>query len=230
MNLHKIVINLEKRPDRLNIFKNRCPLNDINVMYGFDGSKLDLQQDKYKANQLKNLSKGEIGCFISHIRCYEYMIKNNIDNMLIFEDDCHFCDNFSEKLKNIYNEYNEYNEYKKKNLNNNINIFYIGGRFTPNYSSNINNCLQISNNIIQHKLYDNKNGDINIRMDIDRTTHSYIISKSTALFLLNIFYKNIIDRPLDHWLIECFNNFKYSIYSSKPLLCYSPLVGDSDIR
>lgn len=224
MNLHKIVINLEKRPDRLNIFKKNCPFNDINVIYGFDGSKLEFEEDKYKANQLKNLSKGEVGCFISHIRCYEYMIKNNIDNMLIFEDDCMFCDNFNEKIINIYNEY------EKKIKNKNVNIFYIGGRFNPDHTTNINNCLQVSNNIIQHKLYDNKNGDISIRIDLDRTTHSYIISKSTALILLNIFYKNITDRPVDHWLIECFNKFKYNIYSTQPLLCYSPLVGDSDIR
>ena len=148
MELHKIVINLEKRPDRLKLFKNKCPFNDVTIMYGFDGSKLELELDKHKANQLTNITKGEIGCFISHIRCYEYMIKNNIDNMLIFEDDCIFCDNFIEKLNNIYNEY------KNNNLND-TNIFYIGGRFTPNYSSNINNCLQISNKIIQHKLYDN---------------------------------------------------------------------------
>jgi GR25 family glycosyltransferase involved in LPS biosynthesis len=226
MNLHKVVISLEKRQDRLKIFKNNCPFNDVNILHGFDGSKLELEQDKHKANQLKNLSKGEIGCFISHIRCYEYMIKNNIDNMLIFEDDCNFCDNFIEKLNSIYNEYDEY---KKNNLIAN-NIIYIGGRFTQNYITNINNCLQISNNIIQHNLYDNKNDNMNVRFDLDRTTHSYIISKSTALFLLKIFYKNITDRPVDHWLIECFNKFKYNIYSTQPLLCYSPLVGDSDIR
>jgi len=226
MDLHKVVINLEKRPDRLKIFKNKCPFNDVNIVNGFDGSKLELEQDKHKANQLTNLSKGEIGCFISHIRCYEYMIKNNIDNMLIFEDDCVFCDNFIEKLNSIYNEYDEY---KKNNLIAN-NIFYIGGRFVPNYITNTNNCSLVTNNIIQHNLYDNKNGDMNIRVDLDRTTHSYIISKSTALFLLNVFYKSVTDTPVDHWLIECFNKFKCNIYSTQPLLCYSPLVGDSDIR
>lgn len=225
MDLHKVVINLEKRPDRLKIFKNRCPFDDVTIMYGFDGSKLELEQDKHKANQLSSLTVGEIGCFISHIRCYEYMIKNNIDNMLIFEDDCNFCDNFIEKLNSIYNEYNEYT---KNNLTAN-NIFYIGGRFEPDYIANINNYLKISDKLIKHNLYD-QNGDLDIRMDLDRTTHSYIISKSAALFLLNTFYKNINYLAVDHWLIKCFNDFKYNIYSCQPLLCYSPLVGDSNIR
>ena len=224
MELHKIVINLEKRPDRLKLFKNKCPFNDVTIMYGFDGSKLELELDKHKANQLTNITKGEIGCFISHIRCYEYMIKNNIDNMLIFEDDCIFCDNFIEKLNNIYNEY------KNNNLND-TNIFYIGGRFEPNYFTHSNNCSQISDNLIKHKLYNNLNGgDSNIRGNLDRTAHSYIISKSTALFLLNQFYTNINYVALDQWLIKCCNDFKYNIYSSQPLLCYSPLVGDSNIR
>jgi GR25 family glycosyltransferase involved in LPS biosynthesis len=223
MELHKIVINLEKRPDRLQLFKNKCPFNDVTIMYGFDGSKLELEIDKHKATQLQNLSKGEIGCFISHIRCYEYMIKNNIDNMLIFEDDCIFCDNFIEKINN------NYNEYKNHNFVNN-NIFYIGGRFEPNHFTHSKNCSQISNNLIKHNLYDNINGSSNIRGDLDRTTHSYIISKYTALFLLNQFYTNINYVALDHWLIKCFNDFKYNIYSSQPLLCYSPLVGDSNIR
>ena len=222
MDLHKVVINLERRPDRLQLFKNRCPFNDVEIMYGFDGSKLELEIDNYKANQLNNLSKGEIGCFISHIRCYEYMIKNNIENMLIFEDDCIFCDNFSEKLNNIYNEF------KTHTLQDN-NIFYIGGQFEPNFFTKSNNCSQISDNLIKHNFYQ-ENGDVNIRYNLDRTTHSYIITKSTALFLLNQFNTNINCLAVDHWLIECFNKFKYNIYSTQPLLCYSPFVGDSNIR
>ena len=97
--------------------------------------------------------------------------------MLIFEDDCIFCDNFIEKLNNIYNEY------KNHNLND-TNIFYIGGRFEPNYFTNPNNFLKISNNLIKHNLYDNINGSSNIRGDLDRTAHSYIISKTSALFIL----------------------------------------------
>ena len=97
MKLCKIVINLKRRPDRLIKFIENCPFKNVNTLYAFDGSNLLNEQDNFKANQFENINKGEIGCFISHIRCYEYMIKNNIDYMLIFEDDCIFCDDFINK-------------------------------------------------------------------------------------------------------------------------------------
>jgi GR25 family glycosyltransferase involved in LPS biosynthesis len=218
MNLCKIVINLKRRPDRLIKFMNVCPFMNVNILYAFDGSNLLNEKDNLKANQLKNINNGEIGCFISHIRCYEYMIKNNIEYMLIFEDDCNFCDNFINKLNNVLIEYNEYKLNNKK-----VDILYIGGRFQPNFFTKTQNCLKISDNLVKHI----NNND---RSNLDRTTHSYIISKYTAGFLLDIFYNSKINIPIDHWLIETFNKFNYSIYSSQPLLCYSPLIGDSDIR
>jgi len=220
MKLCKIVINLKRRPDRLIKFIEICPFINVNTLYAFDGSNLLNEQDNFKANQFENINKGEIGCFISHIRCYEYMIKNNIDYMLIFEDDCIFCDDFINKLSNVLVEYNEC-----KSINNKIvDILYIGGRFQPNFFTKSDNCLKISDNLVKHI----KNN--NDRDNLDRTTHSYIISKYTAKFLLDIFYNSKINIAIDHWLIETFNKFNYSIYSSQPLLCYSPLVGDSDIR
>ena len=64
----------------------------------------------------------------------------------------------------------------------------------------------------------------------DRFPLVLTLEKYTDGFLLDIFYNSIIDKQIDHWLIEIFNKYNYSIYSSQPLLCYSPLVGDSDIR
>jgi GR25 family glycosyltransferase involved in LPS biosynthesis len=222
MKFCKTVINLKRRSDRLKEFIEKCPFKNVNILYAFDGSNLFNESDKFKANQFLNLNNGEIGCFISHIRCYEYMIKNNIDNMLIFEDDCNFCDNFINNLNNILIEYNNY-----KVNNKTFDILYIGGRFGPNFFTNANISLKISENLVKHIDNNLNNTD---RFNLDRTTHSYIISKYTAGFLLDIFYNSIIDKPIDHWLIKTFNKYNYSIYSSQPLICYSPLVGNSDIR
>ena len=223
MKLCKIVINLKRRPDRLIKFIEICSLMSVNILYAFDGSNLLNEKDNLKANQLKNINKGEIGCFLSHIRCYEYMIKNNIEYMLIFEDDCNFCDDFINKLNNVLIEYNEY---KSKPVDNKkVDILYIGGRFEPNFFTNPKNCLKISDNLVKHI-----NNNDNDRSNLDRTTHSYIISKYTAEILLDVFYNSTINIPFDHWLMQTFNNYNYTIYSSQPLLCYSPLIGDSDIR
>jgi hypothetical protein len=65
----------------------------------------------------------------------------------------------------------------------------------------------------------------------DRTTCGYIISRNIAEFLIDKFNKDIlINLPIDHWLIKIFRDNKIKIYDSKPLLCYSPIVSDSDIR
>jgi hypothetical protein len=48
--------------------------------------------------------------------------------------------------------------------------------------------------------------------------------------LLDIFNNNGLHRPFDHWLIEMLRKEKVIIYNSYPLLCYSPMNSDTDIR
>ena len=215
-NFKKFVINLERRPDRLNIFMSQFPIKDINIIHGFDGLNSNLEIDKDLINRFSNLNMGEIGCFISHLRIYKYIVENNINYSIIFEDDAIFCYNFIVKCNNIIE--NEFNDQ--------IDILYIGGRFTPNFKMNLNNCTKISDNIVKHDLY-----KIDQSIDCDRTTHAYIISFKLAKFLLNIFNTetNMITIPIDHWIIQSIN-INFNIYSSYPLLCYSPMIGDSDIR
>ena len=43
----------------------------------------------YKKTGTKSLSVGEIGAAASHIKCYKYIVKNNIKNCIIMEDDCY---------------------------------------------------------------------------------------------------------------------------------------------
>lgn len=47
------------------------------------------------------LTAGEIGCALSHIKCYEYIIENNIDECIILEDDFQLCDDFLQVIANI---------------------------------------------------------------------------------------------------------------------------------
>jgi GR25 family glycosyltransferase involved in LPS biosynthesis len=223
MILNKLLINLQRRPDRLKRFKNEYKLDDFKIINGFDGSSPSMEEDADNQSRTKNISAGDMGCVLSHIRCYEYIIKNNLEYTLIFEDDAHFCDDFNEKLKNVYNEY-------KSNVLSDINILYIGGRFKPNHFTDLKNCSIISDNLIKHNFYDNQN-DWNVKWDLDRTTHAYIISKFSAAFLLKTFYTGIVDLPIDHWVVKSFHESKYDIYSAQPLLCWSEQhADDSDIR
>jgi glycosyl transferase family 25 len=214
----KYVINLKRRPERLIKFFHNCPFNDVKVIYGFDGKNINNETNNEKSNliKFKKLRVGEIGCFITHLRLYKKMIDNNIESILIMEDDAIFCDSFINKFTLIENE-----------LESNQNIIFIGGRFTPNYVMLKENYTNIDNKIyiIKH----NKNA-IPIH-DIHRTTHAYIIYKHTALILLNEFNKaSIIQKPIDNWLFTILADNNVDVHSTLPLLCHSPLIGDSDIR
>jgi GR25 family glycosyltransferase involved in LPS biosynthesis len=96
------VINLKKRPDRLERFQNQIgsylPDINIDVVEAIDGSLLDLTDSYYKKNVNKwnfdNLSdktlRGVIGCCLSHLKCYDLISKSDDECSIIFEDDCAF--------------------------------------------------------------------------------------------------------------------------------------------
>ena len=101
------LMNLERRPDRLNDFMvhyNNTDLKNIQLtkMQAVDGSKLDLKSipltdmARLELKQLETtgfrykhyqLTRGAIGCYLSHVKIWENMLKNNQDIVLIFEDD-----------------------------------------------------------------------------------------------------------------------------------------------
>ena len=107
------VINLKKRPDRLERFQNEIgnQLTDINieVIEAVDGSTLDLTDPNLindinewnKHLPLKTL-KGIVGCCLSHLKCYDIISKRDDKYAIIFEDDCWFR---SEQHKEKANEF-----------------------------------------------------------------------------------------------------------------------------
>lgn len=101
------LMNLERRPDRLTDFMNNYNNTDLrNIqltkMFAVDGSKLDIKSipltdmAKLELKQLETtgfrykhyqLTRGAIGCYLSHVKIWENMLKTNQDIVLIFEDD-----------------------------------------------------------------------------------------------------------------------------------------------
>ena len=223
MRFKKYVINLKKRPDRLYLFLKKLNIqyNDINIVNGFDGSDPNNEniEEQYFFNNYftNNLSAGEKGCFLSHIRVFKDIIKNNIDFGIIYEDDCIFCDDYDIKIQNILKE-----------MPTNTNILYFGGRFTPNFYMADSTCTKISNNIVEHnKIPWNQRN----RIYHDRTAHGYIVSKAVAEKV--VFYfdnKYLLHLPIDELIICICMDFQISIYNTYPLLCYSPFISDSNIR
>lgn len=212
--MKKFVINLKRRTDRLESFERLCPFNGVEVIYGYDAKNEEPSiSEKLVLNKFKKIRPGEIGCFISHIRIYHEMINRDIPYAFIMEDDAIFCNDFINKFNSVQEE-----------LPKDTDLLYIGGRFVPNFITR--NCSRISNNIVKHNNTHNWN-----RPDMDRTTHAYIISKAMAQIFINEFYgSSNIMVPIDSWIIDVSLKHSIPIYNSQPLLCFSPLVGDSDIR
>ena len=128
-----LVINLNERKNRLISCENELnkislPIEiiKINTCDAIEAKKNAYTYISY--NSYKNLTEtlfstkvlptwGAVGCAISHIRCWEYIAKNNLDFAFICEDDIHIKDEikFNFKMMQCIN-------YHKKNLIDNIHI------------------------------------------------------------------------------------------------------------
>jgi GR25 family glycosyltransferase involved in LPS biosynthesis len=221
--LKQYVINLKRRPDRLQYFYDNYPFdkNNVEVVYGFDGKNVE-QENNYEVdifNKLSNnLMPGEKGCFISHLRIYKDIVDKNIPFAVVMEDDCAFCENFKDKINNIINE-----------IPNDCQILYFGGRFEPYFKMEQGTFESISNNIVSHLQikWENRNCT-----NHDRTTHGYIISYHLAKFFIDCFNRKMyLDCAIDHWMIRICMNNDIKILNASPLLSYSQVnAKDSDIR
>lgn len=210
------VINLKRRPDRLKLFKERCPLDTskIKVLRAFDGKTLTSFPHNFKGE-----SAGVVGCFLSHVACWEETLKQKDSNYsVIFEDDAIFSKDFEKSFNDIINTDLDFN------------IIYIGGRFEENYK--MINSIHVTDKIVK---YDYSREDNWNAWDCDRTTHAYIISKKGCQLLLDNYNECLKNnrklRCVDGWMIDIFyRKYRTEIHSSYPLLCHSPWVNDSDIR
>ena len=115
--MKKFIINLPDRTDRLELFHKTNPnINAEPFKYVFDGRQIDHDEliklgfdtDKdWKDPILQtHLTKGEVGCFLSHWYVWQYAIESN-ETIIVFEDDAIISDRYNEKeiqeLLEVYN-------------------------------------------------------------------------------------------------------------------------------
>lgn len=103
-----VVVTLRRCTSRaVNVMaiQQSCPLT-CELWEATDGALLDTQtvaqfyQPKlHRPHYPFALRPGEIGCFLSHRRIWQYMVDNKIDRMLIVEDDVSFLPNFAASLQ-----------------------------------------------------------------------------------------------------------------------------------
>jgi len=212
--LQKFVINLKRRPDRLELFRSKCPLTNYTIIHGFDGKHASLESKKEQDLLVKfsNLKPGEEGVFISHLRIFQKIVTDKIPFAFIMEDDAIFCEEFSKKCIEVLSE-----------VPHDTDILYIGGRFTPDFI--MTNGIKVSEHIIKHTR------PFSFGIVCDRTMHAYILSYKMAELLVNTFKStNSINTAIDDWILRISIQNSIEIYNANPLLCHSPILSDSDIR
>ena len=107
-----LVINLSHRKDRLDKFKqNNADYISYDVLKAVDGYKVEYKDlrkmgfdtDHDWIDPILNtpLTKGEVGCFLSHWKAWKQCIKLN-EPILVLEDDAIVTENFSyDELYNL---------------------------------------------------------------------------------------------------------------------------------
>ena len=216
------VINLKRRPDRLAYFLNHCPLSDVEIIHAFDGKDPDnenldevelFHSKKFAHYQVKfpneKMRDGYKGNWISHLRIWKRLVAENISSAVIFEDDPIFSSNFLDVFQKIDIEYYD--------------IIYIGGRFHDQFT--MPDAIPITETIVMSNGYYGKNSEWH-----DRTTIGYILSFRGAELLLDLYEKATEIDVCDVFLINSLMKLKIPIYSTCPLICWTPFVWDSDIR
>lgn len=112
-------INLDRRPDRRKNIESQIKRVGLQSMAerieAVDGRKLDINKvdpnvitEKGKKDALDNkqrvyipLTKGGIGCAMSHRKAYEKILDENLDAALILEDDSTLSDDFLIKMQEL---------------------------------------------------------------------------------------------------------------------------------
>lgn len=170
-----LVINLKRRPDRLQRFIKKVQTYlscvDIEVIEAEDGKLIDLKNQfilenvnewNFKFLNEKTL-RGIIGCCLSHLKCYEKIINSDEKYFIIFEDDC--------SIKNSIFNLNEIIE--KLVIPEKFGIIFLNDDWIQ--KKNKKKCLSSQYNKISYA----------------KTTESYIISKEYAKILYDENIKNI---------------------------------------
>ena len=103
--MQALIINLEKDIDRYYKLEKKCKNLDyvphrIDAVYG---KELSNQEFKDKTTEFCNnfCTPGMVGCWLSHLKCYQYIVDNNLDRALILEDDAVFVEDYQEKMREI---------------------------------------------------------------------------------------------------------------------------------
>ena len=109
-NMPIFIINLKNRRDRKARVINELEYHKIKGVFveAINGKNLNI--DRVHINQIykpnytyRPLRKGEIGCYLSHIACWDLILKSGKSYGLVLEDDVVFADDFKYLFNDMFN-------------------------------------------------------------------------------------------------------------------------------
>jgi hypothetical protein len=93
-----VVINLDRRPDRWESFCQRLPA-DWPFPQPVRWPAVDERIDGNESPLYFTQCRGAWGCYQSHVAVLRWVRDNDLDKVLVLEDDCVWCDGFTEKAQ-----------------------------------------------------------------------------------------------------------------------------------
>ncbi|CAB3403472.1 unnamed protein product [Caenorhabditis bovis] len=107
------MINLKRRNERLERMRKIFAILaiDFTLFEATDGQKLDELGDEYRDYRIldgyldpisnRPMKNGEIGCFLSHYRIWQDVVKNDFEKVIVFEDDLRFAHDGMERVNDV---------------------------------------------------------------------------------------------------------------------------------
>ena len=175
------IINLKRDTKRREKIIKKCKQFKIpyQIHYGIDGLNYKFSNKEKRLLKHFNKKKGDACCLLSHLYLLEKLIRTTkLNKFLICEDDCDILEP-------------EFNKY----------IFYLMNKL----QFNILHLANVDVNINKGKQFLGKIGKYNIHVSKGyngQGTMMYIISRMSALHILNIFYKGFVNHHIDRIYIN----------------------------
>ena len=101
------IINLESRPDRKLRMENELTKHQLrgHFIKAVNGKDVDINKQTYdQQDYFRKMRTGEIGCYLSHLKCWDLILQSGKPYGMVLEDDTVFIDNFKEIFINAMND------------------------------------------------------------------------------------------------------------------------------
>lgn len=201
------VINLARRPERLEKWKFAAHKNGINEYTRWeavDGAQLKITPEIQQVfpDKIYFYFPGVMGCALSHYYLWQHIVETNLPYAVVFEDDAIFFQK----------------PFSIPDLPSGWELFYFGGFNVPN--------LPISGTPVKDNIIIPK-PDYGIGQG-SYCTYAYMISNEGAKKLCQRVQRLGIQKPIDAFMVDAFEELH--VYACSPFLVFSDPTMGSDVQ